>query len=206
MAKHNSAHGNLEDGLKRVYDIVRQFSGRDLDWIISKTSEKLKLKRHDVARRIYELRENGLIDLIDPNPPGTLIRYFFSTYCTWFWLIALVVLLMFMTIYALPSSPPYIYFRYVFGSVFVLYLPGSSLIELLYPKPEELSQLERLALSIGLSLALVPLVGLILNYTPWGIRLDPVFAALSLLTIGLACGAVYRKFIIFKLKVHTAAR
>ena len=134
------------------------------------------------------------------------IRYFFSTYCTWFWLIASVVFLLFVAIYALPNSPPYIYLRYLFGSIFVLYLPGSSLIELLYPKPEELSQLERLALSIGLSLALVPLVGLILNYTPWGIRLDPVFAALSLLTIGLACGAVYRKFIIFRLRIYTAAR
>jgi len=189
-----------------VYNIVKQFDGRDLDWTISRISEKLKLKRHDAARRIYELKENGLIDLIDPDPPKTLVRYFFSTYCTWFWLIASTVFLMFVTIYALPNSPPYIYLRYIFGSIFVLYLPGSSLIELLYPKPEELSQLERLALSIGLSLALVPLVGLILNYTPWGIRLDPVFAALSLLTIGLACGAVYRKFIIFKLRIHTAAR
>jgi len=206
MAKHNSSHDNLEDSLKRVYSIVKQFDGRDLDWIISKTSEKLKLKKHDVARRIYELKENGLIDLVDPDPPKTLIRYFFSTYCTWLWLIASVVFLLFVAIYALPNSPPYIYLRYLLGSIFVLYLPGSSLIELLYPKPEELSQLERLALSIGLSLALAPLVGLILNYTPWGIRLDPVFAALSLLTIGLACGAVYRKFIIFRLRIHAAAR
>lgn len=204
MAKHNSAHGNLEDDLKRVYDIVRQFSGRDLDWVVSKTSEKLKIEKHDAARWIYRLRENGLIEFIDPNPPRNLIRYFFSTYCTWFWLITSAVSLIFLMIYALPSSPPYIYLRYIFGSIFVLYLPGSSLIELLYPKQGELSQLERLALSIGLSLALVPLVGLILNYTPWGIRLDPVFASLSLLTIGLACGAVYRKFIIFKLRIHTA--
>jgi hypothetical protein len=43
MAKHNSAHGNLEGDLKRVYDIVRQFSGRDLDWVVSNTSEKLKI-------------------------------------------------------------------------------------------------------------------------------------------------------------------
>ena len=206
MAKHNSSHDDLEDSLKRVYSIVKQFDGKDLDWIISKTSEKLRLKKHDVARRIYELKENGLIDLVDPDPPETLIRYFFSTYCTWLWLIASVVFLLFVAIYALPNSPPYIYLRYLFGSIFVLYLPGSSLIELLYPKPEELSQLERLALSIGLSLALAPLVGLILNYTPWGIRLDPVFAALSLLTIGLACGAVYRKFIIFRLRIHAAAR
>lgn len=203
MAKHNSTHDNLEDDLRKVYDTIKQFSGRDLDWTVSKISEKLEIKKYDAARSIYRLREHGLIDFIDPDPPKTLRRYFFSTYCTWFWLIALAVFLIFIMIYILPSSPPFIYLRYVFGSIFVLYLPGSSLIELLYPKPGELNQLERLALSIGLSLALVPLVGLILNYTPWGIRLDPIFIFLSLLTIGLASGAVYRKFTIFKLKIHT---
>jgi uncharacterized membrane protein len=78
------------------------------------------------------------------------------------------------------------------------------LIELLYPRAGELSQLERLALSIGLSLALVPLVGLVLNYTPWGIRLDPIFASLSLLTISLAAGSVFRKFSILKLTVYAS--
>jgi len=202
MAKHNSAYNSLEDELKQVYSIVKQFGERELGWMISKVSEKLKIKKYEAARRIYRLKEHGLIDFIDPDPPRTLQRYLFSTYSTWFWLIALAVSLIFMMIYVLPGTPPFIYLRYILGSVFVLYLPGSSLIELLYPRSGELSQLERLALSIGLSLALVPLVGLILNYTPWGIRLDPVFTSLSLLTIGLAGGAVYRKFTIFKLRIY----
>ena len=202
MAKHNSAYNGLEDELKQVYSIVKQFGERELDWMVSKVSEKLKIKKYEAARRIYRLKEHGLIDFIDPDPPRTLQRYLFSTYSTWFWLIALAVSLIFMMIYVLPGTPPFIYLRYILGSVFVLYLPGSSLIELLYPRSGELSQLERLALSIGLSLALVPLVGLILNYTPWGIRLDPVFTSLSLLTIGLAGGAVYRKFTIFKLRIY----
>ena len=45
-----------------------------------------------------------------------------------------------------------------------------------------------------MSLAVVPLVGLVLNYTPWGIRLDPVFASLILLTLALGAVGVYRKF------------
>ncbi|MEM1745096.1 MAG: DUF1616 domain-containing protein, partial [Candidatus Nezhaarchaeales archaeon] len=60
--------------------------------------------------------------------------------------------------------------------------------------------LERLALSIGLSLALVPLVGLILNYTPWGIRLDPIMVSLSLLTLGLLFIASVRKYGLLSLR------
>ncbi len=67
-----------------------------------------------------------------------------------------------------------LYLRYVFGGLLVLFLPGFSLIELLYAKRKELDDLTRLALSIGLSLAMVPLDGLVLNYTPFGIRLLPV--------------------------------
>ncbi len=202
MVKRNSPTDKLEGELKKVYEVVEKCGATELSTAVLKVSEKLKIKRYEAARRIYKLRELGLIEFIDPNPPTTLTRYLFSTYSVWFWLIALAVILVFSSIYLLPSSPPFIYLRYVFGSVFILYLPGSSLIELLYPKPGDLSQLERVALSIGLSLALVPLIGLVLNYTPWGIKLDPVFASLSLVTLGLAGGGVYRKFNIHRLRTY----
>jgi uncharacterized membrane protein len=41
---------------------------------------------------------------------------------------------------------------------------------------------------------LVPLVGLLLNYTPWGIRLNPIVVSLTLLTVGLAMVALARKY------------
>lgn len=43
--------------------------------------------------------------------------------------------------------------------------------------------IERLTLSIGLSIAIVPLVGMILNYTPFGIRFYSIFGSLSLMII-----------------------
>ncbi|MCC6010753.1 MAG: DUF1616 domain-containing protein, partial [Fervidicoccaceae archaeon] len=80
-----------------------------------------------------------------------------------------------------------------FGSLFVLFLPGYALVEALYPDERELAPLERLALSIGLSLAVVPLIGLLLNYTPWGIRLEPVMASLAVFTLIMLMVASYRK-------------
>jgi len=35
--------------------------------------------------------------------------------------------------------------------------------------------IERVALAFGLSIAIVPLLGLVLNFTPWGIRLTPLW-------------------------------
>ena len=54
--------------------------------------------------------------------------------------------------------------------------------------------IERLALSIGMSLVLVPIVGLILNYTPWGIRLTPITLSLLALTIVFATAALFREY------------
>jgi uncharacterized membrane protein len=92
-----------------------------------------------------------------------------------------------------------LYGRYVLGGVFVLFLPGFMLISALYPRSEDLDELERVALSIGLSLAIVPLIGLALNYTPWGIRLEPVMVSLALFSEVMAVVCVVRRFGYFRL-------
>lgn len=53
--------------------------------------------------------------------------------------------------------------------------------------------IERTALSIGMSLALVLIVGLLLNYTPRGIRLTPIVLSLVALTVVFAVAAVLRE-------------
>ena len=58
--------------------------------------------------------------------------------------------------------------------------------------------IERLALSFGLSIAVVPLIGLALNYTPWGIRLDPIVISLVLFTLFMAAIAHYRRALLPK--------
>jgi uncharacterized membrane protein len=76
----------------------------------------------------------------------------------------------------------------------VLFIPGYVTVEALFPKSRELDGIERSALSVGLSLVLVMLVGLLLNFTPWGIRLIPIVISLTILTLGLALVALGRRF------------
>ena len=196
----------LEKPLKSMLKIVKKNRKARVGRVIEEAVTRLRVERYEAARLIYRLKDLGYIRFIDPNPPRSLLKYFFSSHVVWFWLLVGSVMMTFFLIYLTPQKPPFTYLRYGFGSLFVLYLPGAALIELLYPKPKDLSQLERLALSIGLSLALVPLVGLILNYTPWGIRLTPIFTSLSLLTLGLASGAVARKYSLLKLEIISRNR
>ena len=83
--------------------------------------------------------------------------------------------------------------RIILGLPLVLFLPGYSLIAALFPRKDDLDGIERIALSFGLSIAVVPLLGLALNYTPFGIRLSPVLIVLSVFTIVLAVVAYVRR-------------
>ncbi len=82
------------------------------------------------------------------------------------------------------------FLRTVLGLPMVLFLPGYALIAALFPAKDDLDGIERVALSFGLSIAVVPLIGLALNYTPWGIRLLPILICLSVFTL-LMCGLAY---------------
>ena len=83
--------------------------------------------------------------------------------------------------------------RIILGLPLVLFLPGYALIAALFPRKDDLDGIERVALSFGLSIAITPLLGLALNYTPFGIRLTPVLIVLSVFTIALAIGAYVRR-------------
>lgn len=81
-------------------------------------------------------------------------------------------------------------FRNIIGLPFVIFLPGYALIAALFPAKSDLDGIERTALSFGLSIAIVPLIGLGLNYTPWGIRPFPILISLSAF-IFIMCGLAY---------------
>jgi uncharacterized membrane protein len=75
----------------------------------------------------------------------------------------------------------------------ILFWPGYCLIASLFPQESDIDLLERFALSFGLSIAVVPLIGLGLNFTPWGIRLEPVVVSLTLFTLAMIFIAHYRR-------------
>ena len=83
--------------------------------------------------------------------------------------------------------------RIILGLPLVLFLPGYALIAALFIRKDDLDGIERIALSFGLSIAISPLLGLALNYTPFGIRLTPILIVLSVFTIALAIGAYVRR-------------
>jgi len=83
--------------------------------------------------------------------------------------------------------------RILLGLSLVLFIPGYSLTTVLFPRINDLDWIERVALSFGLSIAVVPLLSLVLNYTPYGISPIPVLTIISIFTISVSILAWIRR-------------
>jgi uncharacterized membrane protein len=80
----------------------------------------------------------------------------------------------------------------------VFFLPGYVLMAALFPgslTPEkpQIDWIERIGLSFGLSIAVVPLLGLLLNFTPYGISFAPIVTTIALFTAGVGYAAIWRR-------------
>jgi len=105
------------------------------------------------------------------------------------WLIGILTILLAVVIAFVPSTIA----RIILGLPFLLFFPGYTLMAALFPKKESLGGVERVALSFGLSIAVVPLIGLVLNFTSWGIRLEPILISLAVFIIAASGVAWYRR-------------
>ena len=189
----------LDDELEKlVVDVTSSLGEPKLPDVVNSLVEQHGVSFGDASEAVYVLWKKGLLRLSDSEPISSLGKFFGSFESLWFWiltvLVASTVLVTFFVV-----SPPFVYFRYVLGGVFVLFLPGSMILSVLYPRGEDMEGLERVALSIGLSLAVVPLIGLVLNHTPWGIRLTPIMISMACFTQILAIVAFVRKYRYYRL-------
>jgi uncharacterized membrane protein len=120
----------------------------------------------------------------------------------WLILIDILTILLVLAIILFPSS----IIRAVIGLPFMLFFPGYTLTAALFPVNKKrdvqetegiksargIDAVERTALSFGMSIAVTSLLGLILNYTPWGISLIPVLITNSAFIIIMSIIAMIR--------------
>ncbi|HEY3362109.1 MAG TPA: DUF1616 domain-containing protein [Methanosarcina sp.] len=83
--------------------------------------------------------------------------------------------------------------RTALGLPLLLFLPGYALIAMLFPEKSGLEGMERIALSIAMSVSVVPLIGLALGQTSWGINEIPLTTSFSGFTLAMLLIAYIRR-------------
>jgi len=83
--------------------------------------------------------------------------------------------------------------RVILSLPFIFFFPGYTTIAFLFSKRNSLSIIERVTLSIALSIVIVTLIGLGLSYSPWGIRIYPIMVFITIFIIVTSALAWYRR-------------
>ena len=193
--KNQHGSSNLD---KLIIKTLRDEQPKTVTQLIKLVQLKNNMPEQEIVERVLLLQDQGKIVLKDQLPLSfTLKDYILSVHAYWYLLIVAVMAVTATLILANLERTPIIggiilYARYLLASVFVLFLPGYSFIKVLFPV-KEIDIMERIALSIGMSLAIVPINALILNYTPWGISTIPITLSLLGLTLALSTAAVVRE-------------
>ena len=179
-----------------VINLIKEKDPNNVEELIKLIQlEKPSVSEKLIRKTILQLESQGKIKLkkTSTTPSLPLGNYLTSQNARWYWITILLALITTIAVFVIQdNSSQLMYVRNILGAVFVLFLPGYSFIKALFPE-KELDNIERIALSMGMSLALVPITGLVLNYTPLGIRVTPITLSLLALTTIFATIAIIRE-------------
>jgi len=199
-----STNSVKKDTSQIIIEIIKEKKPQTIEQLLSLAKERLQIPEQKITETILRLQNEGKITLLKQQQPASskLTTYLKTEQTHWYWITIAIAVLTAAVVFTISEEfYPWVYVRYVLGTIFVLWLPGYSFIKALFPtqapiktSQKSLDTIERIALSLGMSLALVPIVGLLLNYTPWGIRLTPIVLSLLALTLIFATAAVIREY------------
>jgi hypothetical protein len=118
----------------------------------------------------------------------------------WYWIMIALTLISSIAVLIIGEVGTLAYIRYVSASLLVLFLPGYAVLRVISPsnaptlgESNNMFSITHLSLSIVLSIAIVSVLGLILDFSPLGVTLDSLVLSLSLFTIIFSTIALFRE-------------
>jgi uncharacterized membrane protein len=167
-------------------------------------TKKKCIVRKDVFyyKEKLQIEEKTKLETLASLTPASFAHYLKTAEAVWYWIVLTIsILTVLATFLVLPNSFLLGYIRHILGIVFILWLPGYTFVKVVFPNyrsnetsEEKFHLIERIALSIGLSIALTPMIGLLLYYSSWGINLISIVLSLLVLTLFFATVAIIREY------------
>jgi hypothetical protein len=198
-----SANSRADEIAQTIIQVINERKPQSVQQLTALVKERLSATEEKILESILKLQSQGTIKLESWPPPASLklATYLKTSQALWYWATIAVATLTAATVFTVPEDfYPWSYLRNALGIIFVLWLPGYTSIKALFPvrmpiktSTENLETIERIALSLGMSIALVPIIGLLLYYTPLGLSVTPIVLSLLALSLIFATVAIIRE-------------
>jgi uncharacterized membrane protein len=200
LLQNQDTNGSIEDLIIKTINEKNPQTTRHLVDLIQK---KTNLSKNEIIIVLDQLEtENKIHFNIKSEQSTSFETYIFGIEAAWYWTVITIALVTTLAVFVIPQDwYPTAYLRNILGVVFVLFLPGYAFVKAIFQRnvpiktsSESFDNIELLVLSIALSTALTPIVGLVLYYTPIGIGLTPITLSLLVLTLLFATAAMAREY------------
>jgi hypothetical protein len=200
LLNSNSKANDLTETILKVINEKKPQSVKQLTTILKKS---LDLEEKEIIKSVLKLQAEGIIKLENQALQSqSLATYLKTREAIWYWVTIAAGAITAALVFTISENVyPWVYVRNVFGVIFVLFLPGYAFIKALFPvnmpaktSTGNLETIEQIALSIGMSIAVVSIVGLLLYYSPFGLDLTAIVLSLLAFTLVFATVAVARKY------------
>jgi len=163
-----------------ILRIITEKNPETIKQLVELVRQEIDFPEKEILKHTLSLQSEGKITLKKmPDAATNFSSYILSRRAYWYWATLIFTGVTVLLVLQVPENAyPIVYVRYFFGSIFVLLMPGYALIRALYPA-KRLDGIERIGLSIGMSIALVCLDAFLLNFSPWKITVLSLVLSLS---------------------------
>ena len=171
MATNPIPDNNTNGKIKQLaVEIIKKQKPETKQQLLKLLQEKTTLPYDELNKLLIQLEGEDIIHFTkkEPSLPQALQMYVFSSKVAWYWLSLAFATVTTLTVFIIPSTDyPLEYVRLTLGLLYVLFIPGYVFIKMVFPpnlpiktSSVDMEMIERISLSIGISLALLPASGL----------------------------------------------
>ena len=173
------------------------YSVKDLVVELQHTCRK-SMSIEEIQNAVKKLESEKKIVLLRPGTEGHFLHYIMRSYNGLsLWLTTAATCLIMALVFLSPNISPWSYMRMITGAVFLLFIPGNALVQLLFAH-RNMEQTQQMVLSVGLSMALISIIGLMLKYTLSALTVESAVISIGMLSIILSAIANYSRFLYSK--------
>jgi hypothetical protein len=180
-----------------IIETIKETDPETVKKLINLVQKKVNINEETLFLFIQELEDEKRVFFSKPLFPESIFEYLYSKRVKWYWLLLITGFLATLSVLVISEKIPELYIRAFLGIILLFYLPGFAVLKALYPltvplrtPSSTLDSIERVGLNVGLSLAVTPIIGLVLYYTPWSsnnavLTVSLLFLIISCATLGL---------------------
>jgi len=203
-----SSYFKADDLTKIILRVINEKNPQSIKQLIEIVNYNHDYKEEEIVNSVLRLKTKGIIKFDNDIKSWSFFNYLTSSGSIWYWTIISASLLSTISVFIIPEDLyPWIFARNFLGILLVLFLPGYA-FQRVFVKNDvnarsllgRIDSIQRVAISVGLSIAFSSIIGLILYYSPVGLNLNIIVLSLLVFTLLFATIAIIREYQAIKSK------